>query len=120
MRLPAGTVVPPSLVAGCCRPQPQQQQHDLLEQALAEEMAKAQRRSGQDPAKLSQVQFKQVLTFNGLPPLIYRPLPLVDLEVGMTAVSVAFNFCPMLQLMLGIMQESALHHQCRFCTCTPT
>lgn len=69
MRLPTGIAMPPSLVAGWCRPQPQQQQHDLLEQALAEEMAKAQRRSGQDPAKLSQVQFKQVHPFNDVPSL---------------------------------------------------
>ncbi|DBB10990.1 hypothetical protein WJX82_011459 [Trebouxia sp. C0006] len=47
---------PPQYAA---RPEPQQQQ-DLLEQALAEEMAKAQRRSGQDVGKASQVQFKQV------------------------------------------------------------
>ena len=46
-----------------CRPEPQQQQ-DLLEQALAEEMAKAQRRSGQDVSKASQVQFKQVQPTN--------------------------------------------------------
>ncbi len=45
------------------RPEPQQQQ-DLLEQALAEEMAKAQRRSGQDAGKASQVQFKQVQLAN--------------------------------------------------------
>lgn len=42
------------------RPEPQQQQ-DLLEQALAEEMAKAARRSGQGASKGAQVQFKQVM-----------------------------------------------------------
>lgn len=36
------------------------QQQDLLEQALAEEMAKAARRSGNDAATSSQVQFKQI------------------------------------------------------------
>lgn len=41
-----------------CRAEPQQQ--DLLQQALAAEMAKAARRSGQDVSKGSQVQFKQV------------------------------------------------------------
>ena len=48
----------------CCmhgrRPEPQQQQ-DLLEQALAEVMAKAARRSGQGVSTGSQVQFKQVM-----------------------------------------------------------
>lgn len=42
-----------------CRAEPQQQ--DLLQQALAAEMAKAARRSGQDVSKGSQVQFKQVM-----------------------------------------------------------
>lgn len=42
-----------------CRPQPQQQ-HDLLEQALAEEMTKAARRSGKPGGAPSGVQFKQV------------------------------------------------------------
>ena len=52
-------VTPFSLAVLCCRAQPQQQQN-LLEQALAEEMVKAARRSGQDATRTPQVQFKQV------------------------------------------------------------
>ena len=48
-----------SLVYGFRAEVPQQEQ-DLLQQALADEMAKAARRSGQDAGNGSQVQFKQV------------------------------------------------------------
>ncbi len=68
------------------RPEPQQQQ-DLLEQALAEEMAKAQRRSGQDVAKASQVQFKQVQSMNRC----HAPVAGTDLPVA--AVLMLFGGC---------------------------
>ena len=45
-----------------CRAQPQQQ-HDLLEQTLAEEMSKAQRRSGTASNLPPGIQFKQVHTY---------------------------------------------------------
>ena len=44
-----------------CRAQPQQQ-HELLEQTLAEEMSKAQRRSGTASTLHPGVQYKQVNT----------------------------------------------------------
>ena len=47
-----------------CRADPQQK--DLLQEALAAEMAKAARRSGQDVSKGSQVQFKQVTPVHSL------------------------------------------------------
>ena len=68
-----------------CRPEPQQQQ-DLLEQALAEEMAKAQRRSGQDASKASQVHFKQVPTNR-----CHAPVAGTDLPVA--AVVMLFGDC---------------------------
>ena len=69
-----------------CRPEPQQQQ-DLLEQALAEEMAKAQRRSGQDAGKASQVQFKQVQPTNRC----HAPVAGTNLPVA--AVLMLFGDC---------------------------
>lgn len=68
-----------------CRPEPQQQQ-DLLEQALAEEMAKAQRRSGQDASKASQVHFKQVPTNR-----CHAPVAGINLPVA--AVLMPYNDC---------------------------